>query len=433
MTELENLDFFTDQTLVADPYPYMEAMRSGCPVRREPHKNVMMVTGYDEALAVFGDSENFSSCSAVTGPFPGFPVPLEGRSDDEVSELIDKHRSELPFSDQVTVMDPPTHTAHRALLMGLITPKRLKQNEEFMWRHADTYLEPYLAAGGGDYISGFAAPFTLAVIADLLGVPEEDRAEFATRMNHRAGGVGATGSGSMTHSPLEYLYEKFSGYIEDRRREPRADALTEMAAAKFPDGSTPEVMDVVRIAANLYTAGQETTVRLLSGALLMLAENPDLQQLLRNEPDRVSNFIEEMLRLESPVKGDFRLARRSITIGGVEIPAGTTVMVMNGAANRDPRQFEDPDTFDVGRSNARRHIAFGRGVHTCPGAPLARAEARVSIERLLARTSSITINEESHGPADARRFSYVPTFILRGLMELNLDVTAGGSGERDSA
>jgi cytochrome P450 len=429
MSELEQLDFFTDQTLVADPYPYMEAMRSGCPVRREPHKNVMMVTGYDEALAVFGDSENFSSCSAVTGPFPGFPVPLEGRSDDEVSELIDKHRSELPFSDQVTVMDPPTHTAHRALLMGLITPKRLKLNEEFMWNHADRYLEPYLAAGGGDYISGFAAPFTLAVIADLLGVPEEDRAEFATRMDHRAGGVGATGMKSMTHSPLEYLYEKFSGYIEDRRREPRADSLTEMAAATFPDGSTPEVMDVVRIAANLYTAGQETTVRLLSGALLMLAERPDLQQLLRREPDRVSNFVEEMLRLESPVKGDFRLARKSITIGGVDIPAGTTVMVMNGAANRDPRQFEDPDTFDVARSNARRHIAFGRGVHTCPGAPLARVEARVSIERLLARTSDITISEEHHGPADARRFSYVPTFILRGLTELNLDVIPAESSQ----
>ncbi|CAN5692422.1 cytochrome P450 [soil metagenome] len=425
MTELEQLDFFTDQSLVADPYPYMEAMRSGCPVRREPHKNVLMVTGYDEALAVFGDSENFSSCSAVTGPFPGFPVPLEGLPDDEVSELIDKHRSELPFSDQVTVMDPPTHTAHRALLMGLITPKRLKENEEFMWRHADTYLEPYLAAGGGDYIRGFAAPFTLAVIADLLGVPEEDRPEFATRMDHRQGGVGT--AASMSHSPLEYLYEKFSGYIEARRREPRADALTEMAAATFPDGSTPEVMDVVRIAANLYTAGQETTVRLLSAALLMLAENPDLQQLLRSEPHRVSNFIEEMLRIESPVKGDFRLARRSTTIGGVDVPAGTTVMVMNGAANRDPRQFENPDTFDVERSNARRHIAFGRGVHTCPGAPLARAEARVSIERLLARTSEIAISEEHHGPADARRFSYVPTFILRGLTELHLDVTSAAT------
>jgi cytochrome P450 len=162
----------------------------------------------------------------------------------------------------------------------------------------------------------------------------------------------------------------------------------------------------------------------------MLAENPELQQLLRREPDRVSNFIEEMLRLESPVKGDFRLARRSITIGGVEIPAGTTVMVMNGAANRDPRQFEDPDTFDVARSNARRHIAFGRGVHTCPGAPLARAEARVSIERLLARTSEITISEEHHGPADARRFSYVPTFILRGLTQLNLETTSSGGADR---
>ena len=190
MTELEKLDFFSDQSLVADPYPYMEAMRSGCPVRREPHQNVMVVTGYDEAVAVFGDSENFSSCTAVTGPFPGFPVPIEGQADD-VSDIIEQYRGQLPFSDQVTVMDPPTHTEHRALLMGLITPKRLKENEDFMWRHADTYLEPYLA-GGGEFIKGFAAPFTLAVIADLLGVPEEDRPEFAKHMDHSQGGVGSS-------------------------------------------------------------------------------------------------------------------------------------------------------------------------------------------------------------------------------------------------
>ncbi|MDF2823907.1 MAG: cytochrome [Mycobacterium sp.] len=423
-TELETLDFFTDQGLVADPYPYMAAMRSGCPVRREPHQDVMVVTGYDEALAVFGDAETFSSCTAVTGPFPGFPVPLEGRSESEIAELIARHRAELPFSDQVTVMDPPTHTAHRALLMGLITPKRLKHNEEFMWNHADQALEPYLAAGGGDYITGFAAPFTLAVIADLLGVPPEDRAEFAARMDHRQGGIGNTDEGSLSHSPLEYLYEKFSTYIADRRRTPRADALTEMAAATFPDGSTPEVMDVVRIAANLYTAGQETTVRLLSSALMVLADRPELQHELRNHPDKIANFIEEMLRIESPVKGDFRLARTTTTIGGVEIPAGTTVMVMNGAANRDPRQFEDPDTLDINRSNARRHIAFGRGVHSCPGSPLARAEAKISIERLLARTTDIRLSEEHHGPVGRRRFTYVPTFILRGLTALHLDVDA---------
>ena len=422
MTELEQLDFFRDQSLVADPYPYMEAMRSGCPVRREPHQNVMVVTGYDEAVAVFGDAATFSSCTAVTGPFPGFPVPIEGQGED-VSEIIDTYREQLPFSDQVTVMDPPKHTEHRALLMGLITPKRLKQNEDFMWEHADTVLEPFLAGGTGDYIKGFAVPFTLAIIADLLGVPQEDRAEFSRKMDRSQseGGIGSTGNSSLSHTPLEYLYQKFSGYIEERRREPRADALTEMAAAKFPDGSTPEVMDVVRIAANLYSAGQETTVRLLSSALKIIAEEPEVQQLLRREPDRIANFIEESLRYESPVKGDFRLARRSTTVGGVEVPAGATVMVMNGAANRDPRQFEDPETFDVSRSNARRHIAFGRGPHSCPGAPLARAEARVSIERILDRTNDIRVSEEHHGPADARRYSYVPTFILRGLTELHLE------------
>ncbi|MFN8228438.1 MAG: cytochrome P450 [Mycobacterium sp.] len=419
MTELDQLDFFTDPNLVADPYPYMEAMREGCPVRREPHKNVIVVTGYDEAVAVFGDADTFSSCTAVTGPFPGFPVPIEGAADD-VTDIIEEYREQLPFSDQVTVMDPPKHTEHRALLMGLITPKRLKENEDFMWAHADRYLEPYLATGG-DFIKGFGAPFTLAVIADLLGVPEEDRPEFAEHMDHSKGGVGNTNEKSLGHSPLEYLYQKFSAYIEDRRATPREDALSEMAAAKFPDGSTPEVMDVVRIAANLYTAGQETTVRLLSTALKLLAEDPELQQRLRTERDLIPNFIEECLRFESPVKGDFRLAKRNTTVGGVDVPAGTTVMVMNGAANRDPRQFENPGVLDIERTNARRHIAFGRGVHSCPGAPLARAEAKVSLERILQRTKNIRLSEEHHGPAGQRRFSYVPTFILRGLTDLHLE------------
>jgi cytochrome P450 len=131
---MESMDFFRDDTLVADPYPYFEAMRIRCPVAREPHHDVVMVTGYDEAVAVLGDATNFSSCMSVTGPFPGFPVPLEG---DDVSDLIAQHRDEIPMSDQIITLDPPTHTDHRALLMGLITPKRLKENEAFMWELAD--------------------------------------------------------------------------------------------------------------------------------------------------------------------------------------------------------------------------------------------------------------------------------------------------------
>lgn len=422
MNDFDAIDFFRDEGPVADPYPYFEALRGRCPVQRESHHDVMMVTGYDEAVQVFSDSETFSSCVSVTGPFPGFPVPLEG---DDVSELIERHRDELPMSDQLPTFDPPMHTAHRGLLMRLITPRRLKENEASMWHLADSQLDEYLAAGEGDFIGGFAGPFTLRVITDLLGIPDADRDEFVEKLQHQSQsgpGVGST-KGEMTHTPLEYLYGRFAEYVEDRRREPRDDVITGLAIATFPDGSTPDVADVARVATNLFAAGQETTVRLLSNALKVIAEQPEIQALLRAERDRIPNFIEEALRMESPIKGDFRLSRVPTTVGGVDVPAGTTLMVLNGAANRDPRHFENPQTFDATRANARHHLAFGRGVHTCPGAPLARAEARVAIERILDRTSDIRISERVHGPEGAREYRYLPTYILRGLTHLGLEFT----------
>ncbi len=426
MTDFEGVDFFRDDSLVPDPYPYFDALRRRCPVVREPNHDVIMVTGHDEVAAVFGDAETFSSCNSVTGPFPGFPVPLEG---DDVSALIEEHREELPFSDQITTMDPPVHTAHRALLMRLITPKRLKENEEFIWRLADQVIDEFVADGRCEFIHAYAAPFTMLVIADLLGVPVEDHEIFRKELGVRPDrAIGSTERDSMAHSPLEFLYGQFSTYVEDRRRAPRDDVLTGLATATFPDGSTPEVIDVVRIAANLFAAGQETTVRLLSSALRLIGDQPDLQALLRRDRTRIPAFIEETLRFESPVKGDFRLSRMPATIGGVDIPAGATVMLLNGAANRDPRRFENPAQFDPDRPNARQHLAFGFGLHTCPGAPLARAEASVSIERLLDRLADIRISESEHGPPGARRYEYVPTYILRGLQRLHLEFTPAAEG-----
>jgi cytochrome P450 len=243
------------------------------------------------------------------------------------------------------------------------------------------------------------------------------RAELASKK--RGGVVGRSGK-SMTHSPLEWLYERFGEYVEDRRRVPRDDVMTGLATATFPDGSLPDVIDVVRIAANLFAAGQETTVRLLASSLQVIGERPDLQERLRAERDLVPNFVEESLRYESPVKGDFRLSKVDTNLGGVDIPAGTTLMVLNAAANRDPRRFEHPAEFEIERANARQHVAFGHGPHTCPGAPHARAEGRVSIERLLDRMRDIRISEEHHGPANAREYRYAPTYILRGLVALHL-------------
>jgi cytochrome P450 family 150 subfamily A5 len=425
VTDFDAIDFFRDSAFIADPYPYFEFLREQCPVRREPHHEVVMVTGYEEAISVFHDTETFSSCNSVTGPFPGFPVPLEG---DDVSALIEQHRDELPFSDQLPTLDPPTHTAHRALLMRLITPKRLRENEAFMWRLADRQIGEFISNGECEFASEFASPFALLVIADLLGVPETDhemfRSELAARRPSRA--IGSTET-AMEHSPLEFLYARFTDYVEDRRRNPREDVMTGLATATFPDGSRPEVIDVVRVAVNLFAAGQETTVRLLVGAFQLLGERPELQDLLRAERDRIPNFVEEMLRFESPIKGDFRLSRVAATVGGVDIAAGTTVMVLNGAANRDPRRFEHADQFEIDRTNARQHIAFGHGIHSCPGAPLARAEGCVSVERLLARMHDISISETHHGPPDARRYEYAPTYILRGLKRLHLKFTPIGT------
>jgi cytochrome P450 len=414
-----SVDFFRDERLVDDPYPFYEALRDKCPVSREDHYGVTMVTGWQEAVDVYNDAETFSSCISVTGPFPGFPVPLEG---DDVTELIENHRDEIPFSDQLPTLDPPTHANHRALLMRLITPKRLKENEDAMWVIADELLDDFLAPGEGEWVNGFAGPFTLKVIADLLGVPAGDRDELIERLRRgtHGGGLG-NAEKTLTKTPLEYLYDVFASYVEDRRREPRDDVLTGLATATFPDGSTPEVGDVVRVATNVFSAGQETTVRLLGTALKVIGDRPDIQEALRADRSLIPNFIEECLRIESPVKGDFRLSRIPVTVGETDLGAGTTVMVLNGAANRDPRRFEDPDAFDPQRKNARQHLAFGRGIHSCPGAPLARAETRVGLERLLDRTSDVRINEKEHGPANDRRYQYIPTYILRGLTQLHLE------------
>ena len=311
--------------------------------------------------------------------------------------------------------------------MRLITPKRLRENEAFTWQLADRQIDEFVVDGQCEFISAYAKPFAMLVVADLLGVPEADHQRFREGFGLSAtpGEIGAGQDGPGLNA-LAWLDDWFGQYIEDRRRSPRHDVLTDLALATYPDGSTPDVTAVVRTATFLFAAGQETTARLLAAALKYLAENRSLQDDLRAHSERVPSFVEEVLRIESPVKADFRLARRSTTISGVDIPAGTPVMLLNGAANRDPGRFNCPEEFRIDRPNTMDHIAFGRGVHSCPGGPLARAEGRISIERILGRMRDIRLAEEHHGPPGARRFAYEPTWVLRGLSELRLTFTPMG-------
>ncbi|BBX91571.1 cytochrome P450 [Mycolicibacterium boenickei] len=418
-TDYDTIDYFTDQSLVPDPHPYFDHLRSKCPVVTEPNYGVMAITGFEEATTVLKDTDTFSSCIAVAGPFPPLPFTPEG---DDITEQIAAHRAQMPMFEHMVTMDPPDHTNARSLLNRLLTPRRLKENEDFMWRLADQCLDDFIADGKCEFLSAYAKPFSLLVIADMLGVPEEDHEEFRTVLGAPRPGaqVGSLDGDLVASNPLEWLDEKFISYLEDRRKEPRDDVLTALATANYPDGSVPPVIEVVRSATFLFAAGQETTTKLLSASLRVLGDRPDIQQALRDDRSRIPTFVEEALRMDAPVKSQFRLAKKNTKLGDIDVPAGTTMMVCPGAVNRDPVRFEDPHTFSLDRKNVREHIAFGRGVHSCPGGPLARVEGRVSLERILDRMADIGIDEAFHGPADDRRYNYEPTFILRGLTELNI-------------
>jgi cytochrome P450 len=281
---------------------------------------------------------------------------------------------------------------------------------------ADGMIDELADLGEVEFCSAYAGPFSMLVIADLLGVPADDHATLVgwlqgdSDQKHLAGTAQANQSGGEV---LARLYPYFTRYIEARRTSPGDDVMTRLASVRFPDGDLPEVADVVRLAVILFAAGQETTARLLSTGMRILAERPSLADELRAQPEAIPNFTEECLRFESPIKGSFRLALRDIGVAGVDVPAGSILMMMNAAANRDPRVFHDGDRFDVKRSNARRNIAFGHGEHFCPGASLARAEARISFERLLTRLDDLEL-------VDPGALSYVPSFLIRGLDALPL-------------
>jgi cytochrome P450 len=418
-TDSDGVDIFTDETLVADPYPYFDALRARCPVHPIAQPGVLAVTGYDEAVAIYRDPAAFSSCNAMGGPFPPFPV---APGTDDITELVQQNREHWVFNEFMVTQDGAAHQAERSLLQRLLTPKRLKENEAEMAGLADACIDAFIETGRFEAVRDYGKPFTIMVIADLLGVPDEDREHFRAIFSGQH--VAAVGTESpLPVNPLEYMYETFAGYVEDRRRQPRADVLTALATAAYPDGSLPDITAIVRLATFLFGAGQDTSARLMGSSLRILAEHPDLQVLLRAERHRIPDFIEEVLRTESPTMSDFRMTQKTTRVGEVDIAAGTTVMLHPGASNRDPRRFPEPERFRVDRENVREHIAFGRGPHSCPGSPLARAEGRVTIERFLDRTAEIRISEAHHGPAGDRRYHYDPTYIIRGLTELHLEFT----------
>jgi len=417
MTDYQTADIFRDRSVTADPYPYFEYLRGQGPVTRLPGYDVVAVTGYDEGVAVFRDDENFSAVNCTTGPF----LPLEYDPARDVDEQIARCRAENPFANSMINQDMPAHDRSKAILNGIITPARLKENEAFMERLAGEIIDEFIDAGRFDVVAQYGQPFAQLVIADLLGVPKEDHAEIRTMIgapDQMPGSLG--GEFDFTRSPLLRMGMIFIQYITDRRTNPREDALTRLAQQRLEDGSLPDPLEVVAVATFLFGAGQDTTVQLFAGMMRYLSDNPGLEDRLRADRSLIPDFIEEVLRLQGTVKSTFRYCRRPVTTGGVAIEPGTHVMLNLAAMNRDPRKFENPEAFDIDRKNLRTHVSFGRGLHACAGGPLARAEARISLEKMLDRFRNIRIDETRHGPAGERHFDYLMNYSLRGVLEMQV-------------
>ena len=426
----EVADWYSDVSLVDDPHAYFDWLRAKGPVVRLPHRNAVAVVGYEETVQLLLDTEHFSEINAVTGGM--VELPFEPKGDDITAEL-EANRKKIDFADQIVAQAGDRHADLRSLLSRLFTPSRLKQLQPKLLATAEGLIDEFHADGKVDIVRQYGGPYGALVISDLLGLSEKTRAKFRALLEGALPVPMDATKEEMMKNPLVPVGKDLFGMIARRRvaEHPllrplrqllaQEDILSDLARARYPPGTKPSLVDVTGLAAFLFGAGQDTTNRLLANGFKVIATRPDIQAELRDNPKRIEAFIEELLRYDGSVKSGGRLCKKTTVLGGVEIKAGTPILMSHMAANRDPARFPEPGRFNMDRPRLKEHLAFGRGAHTCIGAPLARREVAVSIERLLARMGNIRVSKAHHGTEGAYRFEYEPTYVLRALKAVHLE------------
>lgn len=375
-----------DPAFLENPFPFYELGRAMSPLVL-PDRGLAMVFGYDDCAAILKDWETWSS---------RFPPPPDVTDPPEPTMLNS---------------DPPRHTRLRSLVSQAFTPRMVEQLEPRIREITRELLEPALEAGACDLVAALAYPLPVIVIAEILGIPPEDRAQFKEWSDEVVAslGTGLGGGRQVRAEVFEEMREYFTRMTEERRRHPRNDLITGLVEAE-QDGERLTFPDLLQMLILLLVAGNETTTNLISNAMLSFMEHRDELAKVEANPALIPSALEEVLRFNSPVQATARRPTRDVELRGRTIPAGMVTLVWLAAANRDPAQFPEPLRFDVTRS-PNRHLAFGMGIHFCLGAPLARLEARVAYEELLGRATGF--ERTTDGPLPR-----VPTFFMRGVLEL---------------
>lgn len=380
--------------LVEDPYPFFTRLREEAPVWRVPETDAFLVSTWDLVTEATGRIEAFSN---------HFRHALF--DEDGAVAVMDLDVGGAP--DVFAGADPPDHTEHRRLFFPELVQRKMDVLADVVASATDELLDDLLRHDRFDVVDGLANPLPLRIMAErVVGFRDVDTMQLQRWMlagSRFMGGrlrldeMGAVGEEAAGLLPwvTAQLDDALAALAEDGRRADTGHVLDSTAAGVHAGILTRDEAAFTLMI--LLGAGAETTSGLIGNALRILAERPDVADALRHEPGDVPAFVEEVLRLESPFRFHPRTARGSVELGGVAIPDGALVMLLWGSANRDPSVFERPDELVMHRPNAPQHLGFGRGIHHCVGAPLARIEARVVLTRLLERT--VHIGTDPHGPA----------------------------------
>jgi hypothetical protein len=363
-----------DPEVMADPYPVYRELRDHAPAYWSSQASCWVLSRYDDVSAALADPATYSSASGI------FPTPPGV----DMTDL---------FLPMLIMSDPTRHTQLRHLVSKAFTPRRIAGLETHIQTLVDDLLDKTPETGAWDFVSGFAGPLPAIVIADMLGVPREDRQQFRTWSTTLIQSNPVRGEFGPGLDAAAALYEYFSAFLAERRAHPRDDLMTALVQAEV-DGEHLSEEELLGFCLLLLVAGHETTTNLLSNSAAILAAHPESRRQLADNPDLVPAAVEELLRYDSPVQGLARTVTRPVDLHGQRMKAGDTVLLLFGSANRDDHAFPDADHFDINR-HPERQVAFGRGIHFCLGASLARLEARIALQALLARHRDWNVDLDS--------------------------------------
>jgi cytochrome P450 len=362
----------------ADPYPTYRALRENEPVKRMPNGSYFL-TRYDDLVTAYKNTRQFSS--------------------DKKKEFLPKYGDSLLYEHHTTshvFNDPPAHTRVRRLITGALTPRAIAGMEPDLIALVDRLLAAIAAKGNVDLIDDFAAAIQIEVIGNLLDVPQQERGPLREWSLAILGALEPVISAE-AFARGNQAVKDFLAYLEtlvERRRakpgNPDRDVLTRLIQGE-DNGERLTEKELLHNCIFLLNAGHETTTNLIGNGLVALSEHPAQKQRLIDHPDLIKIAVEEILRYESSNQLGNRMTTEPLELGGIAMPAGTPVTLCIGAANRDPRQFADPETLDIGRT-PNRHLAFGTGAHQCAGMALARLEGAIAISRFLARFPNYALN-----------------------------------------